>query len=177
MYQYLALMAIGEPPLWHFPNSRQNAIGVVQPPLWPIFIPFLTNHISIKNKFLDKPHIPTRSNIPELWNLHSFFSKNKNSEKYFHFSSTHSNSVYSLGHFQPICTQSKMLHSSYNLYQLVSDNRNYLRDKRCSKKLVLRSVKKLFTLRPPHTKICLITTFNRLVKSNQHVSSKQQPTK
>jgi len=118
-------------------------------------------HVSFR-ELLEAPQdetIPTRSNIPELWNLHSFFSKNKNSEKYFHFSSTHSNSVYSLGHFQPICTQSKMLHSSYNLYQLVSEIRNYLRDERCSKKLVLRTVKKFFTLRPPHTKIRLIYDF------------------
>ena len=142
------------------PNIALMAIGVVEPPLWPIFIPFLANQISIKNKFLDKPSIPTRSNIPELWNLHSFFPRAKIRKKYFHFSSTHSNSVYSLGNFQPICTQSKKLHSSYNLYQLVLEIRNYLRDERYSKKLVLRTVKKIFTLRSPHTKIFLITISN-----------------
>ena len=77
--------------------------------------------------------------------------------------------MYSLGHFQPICTQSKMLHSSYNLYQLVSDIRNYLRDERCSKKLVLRSVKKFLTLRLHIQKFARrvqITLFRR-TRSNQ----------
>jgi len=102
-----------------------------------------------------------------------FFQKYK-SEKYFHFSSTHSYSVYSLGHFEPICTQSKMLY----FLQFVPTFFRKLKlfeGLTIFQKISFEKSKEDFLLSTLHIqKIFLTTTFNRLIKSNRHVSSKQQ---